>query len=231
MKFIKFSLITVALFTAQTGFAEPVTLKTPQDNINYAVGVNMANTLKNQGFEVDFNLVMQGFKDASTDANLLLSEQELRKATIQYQNVVRKKQGARAKLNKAAANKKTGEAFLAQNKNREEVKTLPSGLQYLVLIAGKGKTPSSDDTVEYNYRGLHLKGTEYDSSYRSGKPVTVKVSESPIPALQEAFKLMPVGSKWQLFIPPQLAYGEQGLGLSVGPNETVILEVELLAIK
>jgi len=231
MKCIPLSLVTVALFTAQTGFAEPVTLKTPQDNINYTIGVNMANTLRSQGLDIDVNLVMQGFKDASSGAQLLLSDQELRKATIQYQNVVRKKQGIRAKQNTAATNKKIGEAFLAQNKNKEGVITLPSGLQYLVMKKGDGKKPMDDDTVEYNCRGLHLKGTEFENTYRTGKPVTVKVKESVMPALREAIKLMPAGSKWQLFIPPQLAYGEEGRENSIGPNETVILEVELLAIK
>jgi FKBP-type peptidyl-prolyl cis-trans isomerase len=231
MKFIPLSLVTVTLFAVQTGFAEPVSLKTPQDNINYTIGVNMANTLRNQGLDIDANLVMQGFKDASSGAQLLLSDQELRKATIQYQNVVRKKQGARAKQNAAATNKKIGENFLAQNKNKEGVITLPSGLQYLVLKTGEGKKPADDDTVEYNCRGLHLKGTEFENTYRTGKPVTVKVKESAMPALKEALTRMPAGSKWQLFIPPQLAYGEQGLENSIGPNEAIIFEVELIAIK
>jgi len=229
MKFVLFSL--VALLAAQTCFAEPATLKTPQDKINYAIGVNMANTLRSQGLDIDYNLVMQGFKDASSGAELLLGDQELRKATIQYRNVVRQKQGARAKLNAAAANRKSGESFLAENRKKKGVVVLPSGLQYLALKTGDGKMPAADDVVEYNYRGIHIKGTEFANTYRSGKPVTVKVKESAIPALREALGLMPVGSKWQLFVPPQLAYGEQGLGQSIGPDQTVIFEVELLAIK
>jgi FKBP-type peptidyl-prolyl cis-trans isomerase FklB len=129
----------------------------------------------------------------------------------------------------AADNKKEGDAFLAENMKKEGVMALPSGLQYKILKAGSGKMPTDADTVECNYRGTFINGTEFDSSYRTGKPATLKV-KGVIPGWQEALKLMPVGSKWQLFIPPQLAYGERGSG-PIGPNATLIFDLELLAIK
>jgi FKBP-type peptidyl-prolyl cis-trans isomerase FklB len=130
----------------------------------------------------------------------------------------------------AEDNKKAGESFLAENKKKEGVVTLPSGLQYKVLKAGDGKKPTDTDTVECNYRGTHIDGTEFDSSYRTGQPATFKVA-GVIPGWREALKLMPVGSKWQIFVPSQLAYGTRGKPGSVGPNAALIFEVELLAIK
>ena len=130
----------------------------------------------------------------------------------------------------SAENKKEGTAFLARNKTKQGVVTLPSGLQYKILKAGNGKKPVGADTVECHYRGTLINGTEFDSSYRRGQAASFPVS-GVIPGWTEALKLMPVGSKWQLFIPPQLAYGAQGSGRDIGPDATLIFEVELLAIK
>jgi FKBP-type peptidyl-prolyl cis-trans isomerase len=130
----------------------------------------------------------------------------------------------------AEQNKKTGETFLAENKTKEGVKILPSGLQYKILKQGSGVQPQDADTVEVNYRGTLIDGTEFDSSYKRGQPVSFPV-DGIIPGWKEALKLMPVGSKWQLFIPSSLAYGEKGAGGEIGPNATLIFEVELLAIK
>jgi FKBP-type peptidyl-prolyl cis-trans isomerase FklB len=130
----------------------------------------------------------------------------------------------------AEDNRKAGESFLAENKKKEGVVTLPSGLQYKVLKAGDGKKPTDADTVECHYRGTLINGTEFDSSYLTGQPATFKIA-GVIPGWREALKLMPVGSKWQLFVPSQLAYGARGKGGSIGPNAALIFEVELLAIK
>jgi FKBP-type peptidyl-prolyl cis-trans isomerase FklB len=127
-------------------------------------------------------------------------------------------------------NKKAGEAFLAQNKGKQGVVTLPSGLQYKILKAGNGKKPTENDTVECNYRGTLINGTEFDSSYRRGQPATFGVGQV-IPGWREALQLMPVGSKWELYVPPDLAYGERGAGRDIGPNSTLVFEVELLGIQ
>jgi len=147
-----------------------------------------------------------------------------------FQVDLRQKQAEATKL-AAEKNKKEGEAFLVENKRKEGVVTLPSGLQYKILKAGTGKKPTEGDTVECIHRGTLIDGTEFDSSYRSKKPMTFKVSGGIIQGWSEALKLMPVGSKWQLFIPPQLAYGDRGAGDIIGPNATLIFEVELLAVK
>ena len=143
---------------------------------------------------------------------------------------------ARARQTALVENKKAGDAFLSQNKLKEGVVTLPSGLQYKVLKAGKGKKPADNDTVEVNYRGTLINGTEFDNSFSRGEPATFKVT-GVMPGWREALQLMPVGSRWQIFIPSQLAYGEKGSGLErragrkIAPNETLIFEVALLDIK
>jgi FKBP-type peptidyl-prolyl cis-trans isomerase FklB len=146
-----------------------------------------------------------------------------------FQTELRDKQQAKRKA-EGDENLKAGEVFLAENRKKEGVVTLPNGLQYKILKAGGGRKPTEADTVEVNYRGTLIDGTEFDSSYKRGKPVTFKVT-GVIKGWTEALKLMPVGSKWQLFIPPQLAYGERGAGQAIGPNATLIFEIELLAIK
>ena len=127
-------------------------------------------------------------------------------------------------------NKKEGEVFLAENKKKEGVTTLPSGLQYKVIKAGTGKKPKSTDTVTVNYRGTLIDGTEFDSSYRRGEPASFGVS-GVIPGWTEAMQLMQEGAKWQVVVPPNLAYGEKGAGPNIGPNATLIFEIELISIQ
>ena len=157
-----------------------------------------------------------------------MPDEELRKAIDQYQIAVRQKR-SQMMAKTAEENKKEGEAFLTENQKKEGVVTLPSGLQYKVLKEGDGRKPTDADTVECNYRGTLVNGTEFDSSYRTGKPAMFKVS-GVIPGWAEALKLMPEGSKWQLFVPSGIAYGEKGKGI-IGPNATLIFEVELVAVK
>jgi len=167
-------------------------------------------------------------KDAYSGGNLLLSDGELHKGTALYYDKMR--QGAMKARNMAAAeNKKEGDAFLAENKNKEGVVTLPSGLQYQIIKAAEGRIPSDTDTVECHYRGTLINGTEFGNSHQMGHPATFKVS-SAVPGFREALKLMPVGSTWQVFIPPELGYGERGSTAPIGPNVTLIYEIELLAI-
>jgi FKBP-type peptidyl-prolyl cis-trans isomerase FklB len=148
---------------------------------------------------------------------------------MQLQEETRKKQAEKAQQ-MGAANKTEGETFLAANKNKEGVITLPSGLQYKILQAGTGPKPAATDSVVCNYRGTLINGTEFDSSYKRGQPATFPVN-GVIKGWTEALQLMPVGSKWQLFVPAQLAYGDRGAGADIGPNATLIFEVELLSIQ
>jgi FKBP-type peptidyl-prolyl cis-trans isomerase FklB len=168
-------------------------------------------------------------RDVYSGGKLLMSEEDLRAAKSVYQVDMREKQVA-AVRRAADENKQAGIVFLAENKGKEGVVTLPSGLQYKILKAGDGKTPAASDTVECHYRGTLLDGTEFDSSYRRGEPAKLTLT-AIISGWREALLLMPVGSKWQIFVPAQLAYGERGNGRDIGPNATLVFEMELLAIK
>ena len=229
---VRIYLMTAALgtvlFAAQGYAAESRELKENKDKVNYAIGVNIIGNIKQQGIDIDLDLVIQGMKDAHSGGKLLLTDDELRKAISQYHVAARQKR-SQVGSKVAEENKHAGEAFLAENAKMEGVVVLPSGLQYKILKTGDGKKPTDTDTVECQYRGTLINGAEFDSSYRTGKPATLKMS-AVIPGWREALKLMPAGSKWQLFVPSQLAYGARGSG-RIGPNATLIFEVELLAVK
>jgi FKBP-type peptidyl-prolyl cis-trans isomerase FklB len=221
--------------TAKTGQSTaaktqtPLTLKTQKDKFSYALGMNIGNGMHRQGVDIDPNILLRGMKDALAGRKLLLTEEEARAAVMQVQNEVRQKQQEKAQA-AGAANKSQGDEFLAANKAKDGVVTLPSGLQYKVLTAGTGPKPGATDSVVCNYRGTLIDGKEFDSSYKQGHPVTFPVN-GVIKGWTEALQLMPVGSKWQLFIPPDLAYGDRGAGGDIGPNATLIFEVELLSIE
>ena len=225
------AVLGVMLLTAQVSGAEPGVLKTQKEKVSYAVGAEVAKSIKQQGIDLDVDVLLKAVKDVLSAQNLLMTDDEIRKtmATVQAELKQKRMQGMRARTKDAEENRKEGEAFLAENKTKEGVVTLPSGLQYRILKAGDGKKPSDADTVECHYRGTLINGTEFDGT-EEGKPANLKVS-ALIPGWKEAMKLMLVGSKWQIFIPPQLAYGERGVGRDIGPNATLIFEVELLAIK
>jgi FKBP-type peptidyl-prolyl cis-trans isomerase len=206
--------------TAGTTAAAPLTLKTKREKESYAMGMNLGMGLHKQGMTLDPALVARGMKDAMTGGKTLLTETEGRAAMQQLQDDVNEKM--------AGANHKEGETFLAANKSKEGVVTLPSGLQYKILKAGTGPKPTASDTVTCNYRGTLVNGTEFDSSYKRGQPVSFPVS-GVIKGWTEALQLMPVGSKWQLFIPSDLAYGDAGRP-GIAPGETLVFEVELLSI-
>ncbi len=194
-------------------------------NIGNGLGAN----LKKQSVEVDPSLVAEGLKDAMGDGKTRLTEEEAKTVLTEVQNEVREQQ--QEKIKEAAGKNKTeGEKFLAENKSKEGVVTLPSGLQYKILKEGTGPKPTAADTVVCNYKGTLLDGTEFDSSYKRGQPATFPVS-GVIKGWTEALQLMPVGSKWQLFIPSDLAYGPRGAGAEIGPDATLIFEVELISIQ
>src|SRR5258707_14870244 len=167
--------------------------------------------------------------DGNTGAITLMREEEMRASMTAIRTQIRAKQTAMLK-DLTEKNKSEGDAFLLENKSKEGVVALPSGLQYKVLKAGDGPKPAASDSVVCNYKGTLINGKECDSSYKRGQPATFPVS-GVIKGWTEALQLMPVGSKWQLFIPPDLAYGERGAGGQIGPNATLIFEVELISIQ
>ena len=219
----------VALLTGIVAAQDAPALKDQKEKLSYALGMDLGSQFKKQAVEVDPDIFVKGLKDALSGSKTLLTEQEARATIIELQSEMKKKQMAVAK-ELGEKNKNEGEAFLAENKAKEGVVTLASGLQYKILKEGEGKKPMVDDTVVCNYRGTLIDGTEFDSSYKRNQPATFPV-KGVIKGWTEALQLMPVGSKWQLFIPSALAYGERGAANSIGPNATLIFEVELISIK
>jgi len=229
--FMKKSFIAIAAIAlASTCFAqEKIQLKDTKDKVSYSIGLDIGSTFKKQKMDIDLDILGKGLKDGVSGAKPALSDDEMKQTMTAYSKEMTEKQMA---ANKEAATKNAtaGEAFLAENKKKEGVKTTASGLQYKVLKEGTGPTPKATDSVTTNYRGTLIGGKEFDSSYKRGEPATFPVS-GVIKGWTEALQLMKVGSKYQLFVPHTLAYGERGAGQDIGPNETLIFEVELLAVK
>jgi FKBP-type peptidyl-prolyl cis-trans isomerase FklB len=203
-------------------------LVTDKDKQSYAIGLNVGKSLHRDSIDVEPKFVLQGLEDALADGKFLLTDDQIKTVMTELQTQVRQKMEEK-KLAQAETDQKEGAAFMAANATKEGVVTLPSGLQYKIMVAGTGPKPTASDSVVCNYRGSLLDNTEFDSSYKRGQPMTLNVG-GVIKGWTEALQLMPVGSKWQLFIPPDLAYGDRGQG-PIGPNSTLIFEVELLSIQ
>jgi len=218
-----------ALFMAGSALAaDKVELKTEKDKASYAIGMDIGGSLKRNGIEVNSDVLLKGLKDSLAGEKTLMTEQEARETMAALQKELQAKQQEKMKA-LGEKNKKEGETFLAANKKKDGVITLASGLQYKVIKNGAGKTPKADDSVTVNYRGTLIDGTEFDSSYKRGQPATFQVN-GVIPGWTEALQLMKEGSKWQLFIPANLAYGERGAGRDIGPNAVLIFDVELISV-
>jgi FKBP-type peptidyl-prolyl cis-trans isomerase FklB len=217
--------LSILFLAFQVGAEETLVLKNQKEKISYVIGVDIGNNLRKQSVDVDPNILARGIQDALSAAKPLLTEQEIQNTLTAFQ-----KERAAKQQEAAKKNKNEGEAFMAANKKKEGVKALASGLQYKVIKAGTGRKPNLDDSVTTHYRGTLIDGTEFDSSYRRGQPVTFPVSRV-IAGWTEALQLMEEGAKWQLFIPPDLAYGERGTGSVIGPNATLIFEIELISIQ
>lgn len=209
--------------------ASALTLKDQKDKISYAVGMSMGSNIRKQEIDVNVDIVTQALRDAAAGGKLLMTEDEMRAAIGQLQNDMRAKQEEKRKQ-MADNNKKEAEAFLAANKTKAGVVALPSGLQYRIITPGTGPKPTATDTVVCNYKGTLINGTEFDSSYKRGAPATFPVG-GVIKGWTEALQLMPVGSKWELVIPADLAYADRGAGPDIGPGATLVFEVELISIK
>ena len=206
-----------------------LTLKTPKDKASYAIGMNIGKSIHKDGVDIDLSILMRAMKDAMGGGKTLMTDDEAKAALVALQADLRKKQEEKT-LVQAESNKKAGEAFLADNKTKDGLVTLPSGLQYKILKEGTGPKPTAADTVVCNYKGTLIDSTEFDSSSKHGGPATFPVS-GVIKGWTEALQLMPVGSKWQLFIPSDLAYGAQGRPPVIGPNATLVFEIELMSIQ
>jgi FKBP-type peptidyl-prolyl cis-trans isomerase len=226
--------------TPQTPESAPA-FTSQKDRTSYAIGMNIADTLRSQKLDLNPEAVAQGLKDALSGRKTQISEPEADSMVMILQSEMKAKKqaeqqhaeqqaSAEQQIQVGQANKKEGEAFLAANKTTEGVVALPSGLQYRILKQSNGPKPTAADSVVCNYRGTLINGTEFDSSYKRGEPMTFPVS-GVIKGWTEALQLMPVGSKWQLFIPSDLAYGARGVGPLIGPSATLIFEVELISIQ
>lgn len=209
--------------------ADAPELKTDKEKISYSIGMDIGGSLKRGSVEVDPDLLAKGLKDSYGGGKTMLTEDQARQAIEDFQKTMMAKQAETMKI-LSEKNKADGERFLAENAKKAGVKVLPSGLQYKVIAPGTGKSPTTADTVTTHYRGTLIDGTEFDSSYKRGQPATFPVS-GVISGWTEALQLMKEGAKWQLFVPPGLAYGERGAGQVIGPNATLVFEVELLTVK
>ena len=228
--------LAMALVAGVAAAQQAPELQSDKEKISYALGMGLANQLKAQSIEVDPEVLARGLADAPSGGKTVLTEQEARALVAGVQKELKAKQAAvqsetiRVRKELGEKNRKDGDAFLAENKAREGVVTSASGLQYKVVKEGDGKRPALDDTVICHYRGTLIDGTEFDSSYKRNQPATLPLKKL-IKGWSEALQLMPVGSRWQLVIPSALAYGERGVGRTVGPHATLVFDVELISIK
>ncbi len=217
------------LFVSQADAQATQAPKDQKDKVSYVIGMDIGTNLKRQSVEINPDILLKGIKDGLSGSKPLMTDQEMRETIAAFQKEIQAKQEEVAKK-MGEKNKKEGEFFLAENKKKEGIVTLASGLQYKVLKKGSGKKPKLTDSVTTHYKGTLIDGTEFDSSYRRNQPVSFPVN-GVIAGWTEALQLMGEGAKWQLFIPSSLAYGERGAGAQIGPNATLIFEVELISIQ
>jgi FKBP-type peptidyl-prolyl cis-trans isomerase FklB len=225
---------TTVQSAAKPGENKPVlttqssTLATEKDKLSYAIGMDLGENFKAQSIDVNPSVLSTGVKDALSGGAALMTSAQKKETLMKFQKEFTAKQEAEMKQ-AIVKNKQAGDSFLAANKAKPGVVTLPSGLQYKVIEAGTGAIPTEKDVVAVEYEGTLINGTVFDSSAKQGKPVTFTVGDV-IPGWREALKLMKTGSKWELVIPSTLAYGERGVGEAIGPNETLIFKVKLISV-
>ncbi len=195
--------------------------KDEKDKASYSIGMQIGQSLKRQGMDINLDQLSAGLKAVLAGEKTALTEEEARQAYTSY--------AQQMQAQRMEKGKKEGDAFLAENKKKEGVQTTPSGLQYKIITKGSGPKPTTNDTVKTHYRGTLIDGTEFDSSYKKGEPITFPVT-GVIKGWTEALLMMPVGSKWQLFIPSDLAYGPGGRP-GIPPNSTLLFDIELLGIE
>lgn len=223
------TIIALTMFSPSLFAADPAMhLNTEKDKISYSIGLDIGRNFTKQGIDLDTNVFISGLEDGRQNKNTLMTDQEIRDTLSTLQTKLIKQQQENLKKI-GQANLLEGKAFLEKNQKAPGVKTLSSGLQYRVITEGQGTPPSTKDTVKTHYKGRLINGAEFDSSYTRGEPVEFPV-EGVIKGWTEALQLMKPGSKWEIFVPANLAYGETGAGNVIGPNATLIFEIELLSI-
>jgi FKBP-type peptidyl-prolyl cis-trans isomerase FklB len=231
MKTALITILSAGILSSAFAADTTATLKTDKEKLSYSIGMDIGQNLKRSQVDVDPETLSKGLKDFLTGGKTLLTEEQKRDVMTNFQKEMREKQMARMKDQSKEAgdkNKKEGETFLAENKKKPGVITTPSGLQYKVITMGTGPKPKTNDTVITHYRGTFIDGKEFDSSYKRGEPFVTPVTKV-IKGWTEALMMMPVGSKWQLVLPPDIAYGQGGMGIP--PNSVLQFDMELIGIQ
>lgn len=227
MKIVVFT--ALSLLSASVLAADAGKLKTEKQKTSYALGRQVGEDVKRNNVDLDPDVFTQAIRESLKGQKSKMTDEEIKTTLQGFQQKMREKQVAMVK-ELGEKNKKAGEAYLEANKKKPDVKTTASGLQYRVIKEGKGKKPGPDDVVVAHYVGTHVDGKEFDSSVKRGEPATFAVS-GVIKGWQEALQMMPEGSKWEIVVPAALGYGERGAGGAIGPNETLVFNVELLEVK
>lgn len=223
------ALVAADSTTTPTTSTATTSLSNDTDKLSYSIGADLGKNFKNQKIDINPSAMAKGLQDGMSGGQLLLTEQQMKEVLNKFQKDLMAKRSAEFSK-KAEENKAKGEAFLSQNKTKEGVVTLPSGLQYRIIKKGDGAKPGKDDTVTVEYTGKLIDGQVFDSTEKMGKPATFKVSQV-VPGWTEALQLMPAGSTWEIYVPSDLAYGPRTLGGPIGPNETLIFQIRLLSVK
>jgi len=228
MKLVAAAAMGLAMSTTMAATTAP-SLNSDIDKLSYSIGTDLGKNFKRQGIEVNAEAMTKGLQDGMSGGPLLLTEQQMKDVLSKFQKDLMAKRTADFNK-KAEDNKSKGETFLIDNKGKTGVVALPSGLQYKVITAGSGQKPAKEDTVTVEYTGRLINGEVFDSTEKTGKPATFKLSQV-IPGWTEALQLMPAGSTWEVYVPANLAYGPRSVGGPIGPNETLIFNIHLISVK
>jgi FKBP-type peptidyl-prolyl cis-trans isomerase FklB len=223
MNILKPALVLILSFTLIP--VQAAKIESDLEKLSYSMGIFLGQSISRQNMKLDNAAFLQAVEDVLTNSELKLSREEMSQILTDFQKKEQEELAAQADTNKT-----DGEKYLADNKKKEGWTTTDSGLQYKAISTGEGKKPAADSTVVVHYRGTLIDGTEFDSSYARGEPATFGVNQV-IKGWQEALQLMPAGSKWQVVIPSNLAYGERGAGGTIKPNSTLLFDIELIEIK
>ncbi len=228
MKYLFVTFLSVVISWSICSAADSPDLKGQKEKESYSLGYQFGQSLKAQGVDIDLDVYISAVRDALGGKTSRVPQEEIRKTITEMQKRIKSARQQEFK-EKAEKNLAENKVFLEENKKKEGIKTLDSGLQYKILAEGSGKTPKATDTVTVQYRGTLINGTEFDNSYKRGQPTTFPVS-GVIRGWTEALQLMKEGAKWQIFIPPELGYGERGTG-PIPSNSVLIFEIELISVK